>query len=910
MANPKIYVPLNRFFYLLLLSWSCTQLRAQALQENQSIAGKGPEKIYLQIPTTMVANDQTLWFKALVSYAESHWPTTQSGILYVDLVNPYGKVVSHKIVKLEHGVGQGGFELDKDHFPGRYQLRAYTQWNRNFGDDFLFTEYVQIVSLGRNDHLAIEQGRWEENPEGGYTLKLTLNPSQLDKYKQKKKLWLYFDNGQTRDSVALKNKGEPIAWERHFEQRPDWLTLTLDSGMGQKFSKTLYASTPAPDLQFFPESGSLVTGIMTKIGFKSVGIDGKGATVTGVIYDRDGNQVIDFKSNELGMGYFSFVPEFDKGYYAKVELESGINSLEYALPQVAQHGYVMNIFKLGDHIRAMVNTKNVPDKNLSIYVSGRGRNLYTLDGHIKKGRFHAQIPYSELPEGILIFTLKDQNGQAVAERLFFNTIPGEDLVNIDTDNYQLRKRKKSTLSLALNSKDRQLPVESSVLIMNKSERIPPAHIRSFMLLQSELKGTIETPNFYFQENSIRKNDLDALLLTQGWRNYKYPAKRVGNSYFWPQKNLAVKGKVLSKGLRKNPLAGAQLTLAALGNPFLFENQTLDSLGQFQFNLAETYGIAQKLWLQTKHPKTKGQGYKIVLDSFQPPKVVYEHSPIPAERIQTKTLAIKQAQTDRARVEMVFDSLFGVTQLDEVILEDFHLTPEKKAFYKKYGEPDVIIEGEAIKAKEKDWSYGLYSILLFNYGHIVKIEQFPDGFMLAHVHGAGPTLIMVDGRLIEKYEYEWLPHMDPDIVEKIEIIRPAKFFRSRFLEVFPETHPLEAPSIGNIIAVETKNKVGVYANYRPTPGTTTALVPSFSPIKEFYEPKFAEMKTNQPDLRTILQWIPQVEWDASGHAQIPFYSSDQAGKYTIVVESYTPNGQVEYLEKEIEVLDEVSPNPNY
>ena len=42
------------------------------------------------------------------------------------------------------------------------------------------------------------------------------------------------------------------------------------------------------------------------------------------------------------------------------------------------------------------------------------------------------------------------------------------------------------------------------------------------MLSSELRGTIEKPSFYFEDTDLVKPDeLDNLLLTQGWRGYAF-----------------------------------------------------------------------------------------------------------------------------------------------------------------------------------------------------------------------------------------------------------------------------------------------------------------------------------------------------------------------------------------------------
>ncbi|MEQ9581138.1 MAG: hypothetical protein RIM68_03110, partial [Arenibacter sp.] len=321
-------------------------------------------------------------------------------------------------------------------------------------------------------------------------------------------------------------------------------------------------------------------------------------------------------------------------------------------------------------------------------------------------------------------------------------------------------------------------------------------IRSYFLLTSELKGEVEEPDFYFRQDVPNSyNDLDALLLTQGWRRYKYPVKRRGAKFFWPQPALAVKGTVRSGFPKSQLVSDADISLVTFGKAPSFYTQETDSMGRFHFLLDDAYGKRMKILLNSKDQEGKKTNYTIFMDTLNSPKVEYEPI-ISVQKVNPLARAVVRAQQERQKVETIFDSLYGVTQLDEVVVEGYRLTPERQKAYKQFGEPDVVIEGDVLRSKERKWSYGLYSILMFEYGDQVTIEQFSDGFMMANIRGGRgePTLLVVDGKLLTKEEYEFVPHMPPGIVESVELIKYAKFFVKQYLTVFPETDPLEAPTL--------------------------------------------------------------------------------------------------------------------
>ena len=255
-----------------------------------------------------------------------------------------------------------------------------------------------------------------------------------------------------------------------------------------------------------------------------------------------------------------------------------------------------------------------------------------------------------------------------------------------------------------------------------------------------------------------------------------------------------------------------------------------------------------------------------------------------------------------------DPLYAVTQLDEVVVEGYRLTPERQKAYKQFGEPDVVIEGDILRSKERKWSYGLYSILMFEYGDQVTIEQFSDGFMLANIIGGRgePTLLVVDGKLITKEQYEFMPHMPPGIVESVELIKYAKFFTKQFLTVFPETNPLKAPTLGHIISVYTKGGVGIHGTDRPAPGTLESTIEVFSPEKEFYAPKYDRKlpgDSQKPDLRSVIHWAPSIGVNEKGSVSSTFYNGDVTGDYVIIVEAISEDGHIGYQDMIYRVSDD-------
>lgn len=104
------------------------------------------EKTYLHTDREYYSSGEDIWFSAYLVNGRSANLTATSNNLYVELISPAAGIVDRKVVRLDNGLGRGDFKL-RDSIPGGwYQLRAYTNWMRNFEDLFVFQKKVYIHS--------------------------------------------------------------------------------------------------------------------------------------------------------------------------------------------------------------------------------------------------------------------------------------------------------------------------------------------------------------------------------------------------------------------------------------------------------------------------------------------------------------------------------------------------------------------------------------------------------------------------------------------------------------------------------------------------------------------------------------------------------------------------------------------
>ena len=70
-----------------------------------------------------------------------------SKTLFVELLNPGGEIMDKRKLKIENGQCHGEFTLN--HLPfysGFYEVRAYTKYMLNFGEDIIFSRLQPVFN--------------------------------------------------------------------------------------------------------------------------------------------------------------------------------------------------------------------------------------------------------------------------------------------------------------------------------------------------------------------------------------------------------------------------------------------------------------------------------------------------------------------------------------------------------------------------------------------------------------------------------------------------------------------------------------------------------------------------------------------------------------------------------------------
>ena len=269
---------------------------------------------------------------------------------------------------------------------------------------------------------------------------------------------------------------------------------------------------PKPDIQFFPEGGYLVSGFLNKVGFKAVGANGKGIDVEGTITDNSGKEILKLKSLKFGMGAFTFVPKKNSFYKLNI-VHEGVK-LVYNLPTATKHAVIMQVTERKKEYRITLQSSlNTRFNNCRFIATQRSGVVFSAKLAGNKGNTVINVPKNILEQGIVKFTLFN-NEKPLSERLaFYETDEVNFNVNIKPSKQEYGTRELIELEISLDSiLQRNVQTNMSIAVTDMSTVEPDPfglEIRSQLLLNSELKGYIEKPGYYFNSNDPERKRLES-----------------------------------------------------------------------------------------------------------------------------------------------------------------------------------------------------------------------------------------------------------------------------------------------------------------------------------------------------------------------------------------------------------------
>ena len=889
--------------FLLLLF--CSTLMAQLV-----------EKTYLAIDKEVYSPKDTIWFKGYV-FNEDNLISDESISFTVMILNEEGNKVNEGSWPVVKGLSPGNLVAPDEE--GRYFLVAFSGKSLNFDPLFSFrrpfyvrSDIVNVISLSA----STDQENYLPGQDIGVNLHATLSDKEVARGESFS--YAFYEQGE----VVKKGRARTDAQGDFTIRYPNpknhgSLDLIVRSESEDVFEPVVYA-VPIPlnlieaDLQFFPEGGTLIEGISSKVAFKCTASSGKPLDFTAVVEDEGGRVVDTIQSFYQGTGSFMLTPSALR-LGARIISPAGIQG-SFRLPEAQAQGatLALQFNEEGTPIAKVSLSESLIGTPYQLELKQHKRELYSL-WLGRQSREFFELPTGRLDIGIAKLSLKDQSGQIVAERLFFADHQKQLQVQLSTDKKDYLPREKVELSLQVTDETGK-PIKGNFTVSvvdatyQSNLNTDSPNLMAQILLNSELKGEIVTPNFYFSEDPKASKALDHVLLTHGWRRYE---PLTSTDY----EGLA--GQLIQKKKKKQKLSNYDISVFSYSN---YQEQLIktDKEGRFAIDAkyfkyeGDSFLIASKAKKKEDKPnilidpsiKKHLQGFKksvqaYVKESVPPDFTVFlEKNKIRPDRFQQQ-LILNRVEVEGER------RLVSQCEADLGALDD-----DWKQ--KNRGELDLSDTDDIVKLLQQVsdrvrgvGDQGFYkggtrypgrSNALLSYDRGLKrsikvgVEKEPNLYWDL-TYG---VMVNCDA-LNSEYLGEALLDIDFANVEHIAVLDP----------IFDSDRGPNGYFRPGLIQINTIDDVVIF---RPRIRSFfTHTLPHNIPA-EFYSPKYETKKEREdpiPDLRTTIHWAHTVVTDKQGKAKVVYYNADRSNRMKITVEGMGRLQRFGFAQKEYFVLTPAS-----
>lgn len=830
------------------------------------------EKIHVMTDRGAYLAGDTLWLRAWVVDAATHQPVFASKFVYVELLSPTDSLCAHVKIHLDDdGVFQGYLPIPDDLPEGRYQLTAYTLFMQSAGADYfcrLPIEVTGLMSLERR--ISARCVRFDNEVEvrlsytdlDGAPCEFT-NCCYLNQYRDMRSQGR--GNGEARFTLKGKEANEPV------------VLVEIDG-----YAK--YIPLPASRevlVDFYPEGGYLVPNVENAVAFKMHDPDNLTVKTSGELVDEQGVVVAPLLVEHDGMGLVRFTPRVD-GHYTARWRDNFDELVTFDLPQVRPDATVVQVRHDEDgQIRLQAAGAHGADATLVLQQRGcliaASQDAITLDEN-------------EFSPGVVQALLIDEGGRCLSERLFFAERPTLSSTSVETERsvYNNRDAVKVTVDmnrLVMSADGGDCAV---AVVDNRAAVIAEGDIFSNLLLQSDLRGNVHDPGYYFRDDDSidsaeRSRHLDMLMLTQGWRRYDIPRVlkgHVAEPQFPCEVSQVVAGRVLSE-FRKKPLANAEVGLIIPKMEYA-NLATTDSLGRFSIPVPLIPDGVDCVVIAMNDKGKKQTNLELADEEY--PKNYYL---IDASTSNGLTANVQEEQAKR----LISEDDWRHIMLDELVVR------ASRRHHKPVVETRRMLTADDIsKMGITSIDGALATLGVTDYS---KVRISIDGESLS-------DLYFTDSEAVTKAIA--MSSGPRDRNDKQMGFNFAALSTGTDYELDPVSIAAGFVSMNNVQYISCSvGHGGVRSIYITSkPGTSKEwkepsryvkiahLMGAQQPV-EFYTPRYDQNDCGiEPgnDQRRVLYWNPRVKVGENGMARFDFYSNDVPNTtYTILVEGVTDKGEL-------------------
>ncbi|TXG34741.1 TonB-dependent receptor [Seonamhaeicola maritimus] len=640
-----------------------------------------------------------------------------------------------------------------------------------------------------------------------------------------------------------------------------------------------------PDIQFFPEGGYLIDGLASKVGIKIKDKLNRNITINGVIKDSDNKTISSFKTFQFGLGIVTLIPETNKTYYAAVTING--EEITYPLPKPLPNGYNLNIVNNGDHLVVKVATNNsLGLQNSYLLAHQRGALVFEKLETDANNSYIIKLNTNTLSDGVTHFTLFNSTGKPVCERLVYIDNPEDDaILSLTSDNETPTRRDHVNLNIDLKDKEGNALTGNLSMAITDIDAVGHSskteNIKTYLLLNSDLRGQIENPGYFFEKENDPKRRylLDLTMLTHGWRRFIWNELLYQNNEdsitFKPEIGLYISGRTTSKRKKGNISASTRITFMG-GFPYQ-EKKRSDANGTFSYGpfvFMDTMPTILEARIK-KFQKEETKNNRLV-------DIHLDKNYGPSPKVNRKSI-LKPNMDDQTKITNFIQQSKDIFKINEGFLEEARLL-------------DEVVVTATLKSQKEKRNEELNEKAVYGYPSnridMQEYENMETFFILdligmlpgvnvvndtISIRGAGTPSIYLNNIPVELTDISTMTGAD---VEFIDVLKGVD------ASYFPN-------SANGVIVIHQREGADFFAkNIKRKPGIIDFTSTGFYTAREFYAPDhmYGFEEASREDIRTTLHWEPKINLTSvDTSARVSFFTSDIRSNYAIKIEGITDSG---------------------
>lgn len=635
------------------------------------------------------------------------------------------------------------------------------------------------------------------------------------------------------------------------------------------------APAAKPVVHFYPEGGTLINGVPTRIAYRIVSPSDSLHLMSIRVVSSD---TLTSRSDRYGMGSFTLRSDASLPAVAWLVDESG-KTQPLKLPASQDAGFSLHAQDSTDQwLTLKIRKVNIQNELSHVYILVHARNMVSFARvqRLRGGQARVTVPKATLAEGISHITVFDAEMRPVCERLYF--MPVQRLLTISSAltqrEYGVRRKVTLDLEARRDGVAASLANLSVTVYRRDTLRHNESHILNSIWLDSDLDDVPPFPADFLTSSTPEKREvLDHLMLTHGWRRFTWTDVTAGKKpviSFMPElRGHIIRGKLL--GDDGNPQAGKLTYLSAPGTNIQVYGSYSGRNGDVQYEMKDFSG-SRRIAVQTNLSKDSTSKVTILSpfsDQFAPrASAPFSLSPSVAATLSDRTFAMQ--------VQDIYYQNKG-TQTRSVAVDT-------TAFYGKADATYYLDDYTRFPVMEE---------IMREYVPGVLVRKRRDGFHFINLDVVNKSVFTEDPFIL----LDGLPLFDADKIMNYDPLKVKK------LEVITRRYYMGVLSLPGIVSYTTYG--GDLAGFNIDPHCVVLDYEGLQLQREYYTPRYENSKQREsrlPDQRDRLFWAPFVITGRDGKQRLEFYTSDITGSYEVLVEGLHPSGAIGASKDKFEVIN--------